>query len=163
MRKKGSALVPSFVAFAVVTLLERHFPDLVDYALTAHMEDDLDQIAGGKADAEPWLSRFYFGTTGDGDPATARPGLKALTSDIEGIDARDVNSIVLGADANGVPIVARVGRYGAYLQHEDETANIPDDISPDELTVEKCLELLATPKERQLGIHPTENLSLIHI
>ena len=160
VRKKGSALVPSFVAFAVVTLLERHFPDLVDYALTAHMEDDLDQIAGGKADAEPWLSRFYFGTTGDGDPATARPGLKALTSDIEGIDARDVNSIVLGADANGVPIVARVGRYGAYLQHEDETANIPDDISPDELTVEKCLELLATPKERQLGIHPTENLPI---
>jgi len=157
VKKKGSALVPSFTAFAVVTLLERHFPDLVDYALTAHMEDDLDHIASGEADAEPWLSRFYFGSDGvDGQPP--RPGLKALTSDIDGIDARDVNSIVLGADDNGVPIVARVGRYGAYLQYEEQTANIPDDITPDELTVAKALELIATPKERELGVHPTENL-----
>src|SRR5690606_9696498 len=126
VRKKGSALVPSFTAFAVVTLLERHFPDLVDYALTAHMEDDLDRIAAGHADAEPWLSAFYFGTDGD-EP---RPGLKALTSDIEGIDARDVNSILLGHDPDGVPIVARVGRYGAYLQRGEDTGNIPDDATP---------------------------------
>ncbi|MEZ5321452.1 MAG: type I DNA topoisomerase [Microthrixaceae bacterium] len=166
VRKKGSALVPSFTAFAVVTLLERHFADLVDYALTAHMEDDLDQIARGEAQAEPWLARFYFGdaaTDGSGGDGTggARPGLKALTSDIEGIDARDVNSIVLGADDNGVPIVARVGRYGAYLQREDETANIPDELSPDDLTVQRCLELLATPKERELGIHPAEGLPIL--
>src|SRR5690606_1388923 len=128
VRKKGSALVPSFTAFAVVTLLERHFPDLVDYALTAHMEDDLDRIATGQADAEPWLSAFYFGTNGDGaDESRSRPGLKALTGDIEGIDARPVNSIVLGADPAGVPTVARVGRYGAYLQRGDDTGNIPDE------------------------------------
>ncbi len=157
VKKKGSALVPSFTAFAVVTLLERHFADLVDFAMTARMEDDLDHIARGEADAEPWLSKFYFGIS---EGADARPGLKALVSDIGDIDARDVNSIVLGADDDGVPIVARVGRYGAYLQRGEETANIPDDASPDELTVERCLVLLATPKERELGVHPTENLPI---
>jgi DNA topoisomerase-1 len=157
VRKKGSALVPSFTAFAVVTLLERHFSDLVDYALTARMEDDLDQIARGEAATEPWLARFYFGVESETEE---RPGLKALVSDLGDIDAADVNSILLGADADGVPIVARVGRYGPYLQHGEETANIPDDASPDELTVERCLELLATPKERQLGVHPDTQLPI---
>ena len=156
VRKKSSALVPSFTAFAVVTLLERHFSDLVDYALTARMEDDLDLIARGEADAEPWLSRFYFGESANGE----RSGLKAMVSDIGDIDARDVNSIPLGADPDGVPIVARVGRYGAYLQRGDDTANVPDDIAPDELTPAKCVELLNTPKERQLGLHPTEGLPI---
>ena len=157
VRKKGSALVPSFTAFAVVSLLEQHFPDLVDYALTARMEDDLDHIAGGSAEQEPWLARFYFGIA---EGADARPGLKAMVSDIDGIDAREVNSIPLGADADGVPIVARVGRYGTYIQHDEEKANIPDELTPDELTVEKCLEILATPKERELGVHPTEGLPI---
>ena len=167
VRKKGSALVPSFTAFAVVTLLEQHFPDLVDYALTARMEDDLDRIANGAADMEPWLSHFYWGAAGG--PATAgengseRSGLKALVSDIDGIDARAVNSIPIGVDPDGVEIVARVGRYGPYLQRGDgengERAGVPDDLAPDELTVEKALELLAAPGgDRELGIHPETGL-----
>jgi DNA topoisomerase-1 len=159
VRKKGSALVPNFTAFAVVTLLERHFADLVDYELTARMEDDLDRIARGAADQEPWLRDFYFGVA-EGD--RSRPGLKELTSDIEVIDARDVNSIPLGADSDGVPIVARVGKFGPYLQRGEDTASIPDDTLPDELTPERCLEILAAPSnERELGVHPETGL-MIH-
>ena len=89
--KKGTALVPSFLAFAVVTLLERHFGQLVDYEFTAQMEDVLDEIARGEAERVPWLRRFYFGTDGDG----ADPGLKSLVGDISDIDARDVSSFPL--------------------------------------------------------------------
>ena len=98
--KKGSALVPSFTAFAVVTLLENHFPDLVDYAFTARMEDDLDEIASGTAEQIPWLSRFYFGEGGKDGPGV---GLKEMVSNNLGdIDARAVNTIPIGADADGV-------------------------------------------------------------
>src|SRR5204862_4977793 len=102
--KKGAALVPSFTAFSVVSLLEQHFAALVDYAFTARMEDDLDEIATGEEEAVPWLTRFYFGN--------GQPGLKAIVASRLGeIDAREVNSITIGAD-NGTPIVVRVGRYG---------------------------------------------------
>ncbi len=108
--KKGSALVPSFLAFAVITLLERHFPDLVDYAFTARMEDDLDNIANGTEDAVPWLSQFYFGED-------EHPGLREKVADRLGdIDARAVNSIPIGVDAEDLPVVARVGQYGPYLE-----------------------------------------------
>jgi DNA topoisomerase-1 len=108
--KKGSALVPSFLAFAVITLLERHFPDLVDYAFTARMEDDLDNIASGTTDVVPWLSHFYFG-------ADEHPGLRELVADRLGdIDARAVNSIPIGLDAEDLPVVARVGQFGPYLE-----------------------------------------------
>jgi DNA topoisomerase I len=155
--KKGNALVPSFTAFSVVTLLERHFPDLVDYAFTARMEDDLDEIAGGEMDAIPWLSAFYFGAD-----AEQIPGLKAMVSDRLGeIDARDVNSIPLGMDADGVPVVARVGRYGPYLQRGDDTAGIPDDLAPDELTIDRAVELLAAPSgDRELGTDPESGLTV---
>src|SRR5829696_8172279 len=124
------------------------------------MEDDLDRIASGSADAEPWLTRFYWGASGENGDAV--PGLKAQTSDIEGIDARAVNSILLGADSDGVPIVARVGKYGPYLQRGEDTAGIPDDIAPDELTVERSLELLAAPSgDRELGIHPDTGLPVL--
>ncbi|MFP3907054.1 MAG: type I DNA topoisomerase, partial [Acidimicrobiales bacterium] len=128
--KKGNALVPSFTAFSVVNLLERHFPNLVDYAFTARMEDDLDSIAAGGMDAIPWLSAFYFGVSEEDVP-----GLKEMVSDrLAEIDARDINSIPIGVDADGQPVVARVGRYGPYLQRGEDTAGIPDDIAPDELT-----------------------------
>ena len=151
--KKGMALVPSFTAFSVVTLLERHFPDLVDYEFTARMEDDLDDIAGGEMDAIPWLSRFYFG-------GEDTPGLKAMVSDrLAEIDARDVNSIPIGVDADGVPVVARVGRYGPYLKRGEDTAGIPEDLAPDELTIDRAIELLEAPAgDRELGIDPESGL-----
>jgi DNA topoisomerase-1 len=154
--KKGTALVPSFTAFAVVTLLERHFPELVDYAFTARMEDDLDEIAGGSEEMVPWLTRFYFGHNGDA-------GLKSLVSEhLDEIDARDVNSIFLGPDPEGVDVVARVGRYGPYLQRGEDTARIPEDLAPDELTVERAQELLEAPSgDRTLGTDPETGLPVI--
>ncbi|MHB8671660.1 MAG: type I DNA topoisomerase, partial [Acidimicrobiales bacterium] len=149
--KKGSALVPSFTAFAVVALLERYFGDLVDYAFTARMEDDLDDIAGGEAEAEPWLHRFYFG---DGNGAAT--GLKSMVSDRLGeIDARDINSIPIGSDEEGRAIVVRVGRYGPYVQRGDDKASIPESVAPDELTVQRANELLSAPSgDRELGTDP---------
>ncbi len=143
--KKGTALVPTFLAFAVTQLLERHFDQLVDYDFTARLEDDLDRIAAGNEERVAWLKRFYFG---DGDP-----GLHALvTEHLEGIDARDVNSIAIP----GTDIVVRVGRYGPYLERGEQRASLPDDLAPDELTPERAEELLAQPPgaERRLGTHP---------
>lgn len=157
--KRGTALVPSFRAFAVVGLLEQHFGDLVDYAFTARMEDELDEIAGGKQDAVPWLERFYFGAKAE----RQRPldvGLRALVSDqLERIDARAINTLPIGPDDHGVPILARVGRFGAYLSRGEDTASIPDDLAPDELTLEKAKELLSAPSgERVLGNDPETGL-----
>ena len=142
--KKGTALVPSFLAFAVVTLLERHFGQLVDYEFTARMEDVLDEIARGEAERVPWLRRFYFGAGDD-------PGLKSLVGDISDIDARDVSSFPLA----GTDIVVRVGRYGPYLERDGQRVNVPDDIAPDELTVEKAEELFNQPNgDVLLGTDP---------
>jgi DNA topoisomerase I len=170
--KRGSALVPSFTAFAVVTLLERHFPELVDYAFTARMEDDLDEIARGGEDAVPWLARFYFGDGaggsgsgggGNGDGHRRGFGLRGLVSDHLGeIDARAVNSIPIGTTEDGDEIVARVGRYGPYLQRGDTTAPLPDDLPPDELTVERALALLEAPSgDRVLGDDPETGLPVL--
>jgi DNA topoisomerase-1 len=152
--KRGTALVPSFTAFAVVGLMEQHFGRLVDYGFTASMEDDLDAIANGSAQSATWLSRFYFGdeTSTEADPH----GLKQLVDDrISEIDAREVNSLPIGDAEDGELVVARVGRYGPYVQKGDLRASIPDDMPPDELTVERALELLnKTSDERLLGQHP---------
>ncbi len=152
--KKASAMVPSFTAFAKVTLLERHFPNLIDYAFTARMEDDLDLIARGEETSAPWLGRFYFGN--------GNPGLHSMVTDRLGdIDAREINSIPIGTDPQGVEIVARAGRYGPYLQRGEDSASIPDQLAPDELTVEKALELLSAPSsDRQLGTDPETGLSV---
>ena len=152
--KKASALVPSFTAFAKVTLLERHFPNLIDYAFTARMENDLDLIASGEEASAPWLGRFYFGN--------GSPGLHSMVTDrLADIDAREVNSILIGTDPDGAEIVARAGRYGPYLQRGEDTASIPDQVAPDELTVEKSLELLSAPSgDRELGTDPDTGLSI---
>jgi DNA topoisomerase-1 len=150
--KRDSALVPTFLAFAVVGLLEAHFGRLVDYDFTARMEDDLDRIASGDEDRAAWLHRFYFGGD-DGDGC----GLKELVSDLGQIDAREVSSVEIG---NG--IVLRVGRYGAYLERDGARANVPDDVVPDELTVEKAEELLAQPSgERTLGTDPESGREIV--
>jgi len=168
--RKGTALVPSFTAFAVVNLMERHFPSLVDYGFTASMEDDLDEIAAGTEESVPWLERFYFGESHhlprpDAD-GTRQPrhalevdgtrGLKdAVLTHLAEIDARDVNSIVIGADPDGEEIVVRVGRYGPYLQRGETRAAVPEDLAPDELTIERALELLSKPSgDRVIGIDP---------
>ncbi|MGO9195559.1 MAG: type I DNA topoisomerase [Acidimicrobiales bacterium] len=176
--RRGTALVPSFTAFAVVNLLERHFPTLVDYGFTASMEDDLDEIASGSEEQIPWLERFYFGESrhldrpdrfdeaGEGDVRSRQPrhvlavdgkrGLKdAVVAHLEEIDAREVNSIPIGADDNGEEICVRVGRYGPYLQRGEDRAAVPDELAPDELTPERAMELLSSPSgDRALGADP---------
>ncbi|WP_282797073.1 type I DNA topoisomerase [Streptomyces sp. CC224B] len=169
--KKGTALVPSFLSFAVVNLLEKHFGRLVDYDFTARMEDDLDRIARGEAQAVPWLRRFYFGEgepaggaadagNGDGDHLG---GLKELVTDLGAIDAREVSSFPVGND-----IVLRVGRYGPYIERGEkdsenhQRADIPDDLAPDELSVEYAEELLAKPSgDFQLGTDPETGREII--
>ncbi|HUN31735.1 MAG TPA: type I DNA topoisomerase [Trebonia sp.] len=165
--KKGSALVPAFLAFAVVTLLERHFRELVDYEFTAQMEDALDQIARGEAERVPWLKRFYFGPDGDGQGGSDAPpalersdnrGLKSLVTHIEDIDARDVSSFPLA----GTDIIVRVGKYGPYLERGEQHANVPEDMAPDELTPEKAEELLAQPSgDKVLGSDPDSGHVLV--
>ena len=159
--KRGTALVPSFTAFAVVGLLEQHFSRLVDYGFTAEMEDDLDEIAAGERQRVQWLAEFYFGADNG-----AGEGLRDLVHDrLAEIDAREVNSIPIGVapdeDGSGEePIVVRVGRYGPYVQKgadgaTSERASIPEDLPPDELTVDKALSLLQKQSdERVLGIDP---------
>ncbi|WP_320782545.1 type I DNA topoisomerase [Streptomyces sp. CRN 30] len=177
--KKGTALVPSFLSFAVVNLLEKHFGRLVDYDFTAKMEDDLDAIARGEAQAVPWLRRFYFGETasdggfaaggtggaadagnGDGDHLG---GLKELVTDLGAIDAREVSSFPVGND-----IVLRVGRYGPYIERGEkdsenhQRADIPEDLAPDELDVELAEELLAKPSgDFELGTDPVSGHAIV--
>ncbi len=152
--KKGTALVPTFTAFAAVALMEQHFSDLVDYAFTARMEDDLDQIANGDREAIPWLQSFYFGN--------GHPGLKNLVSqNIEEIDAREINAIRIGEDDEGREVVARSGKFGPYVQRGDQTASIPPDLPPDELTVAKAIDFLEAPNgDRLLGTDPETGLDV---
>ena len=164
--KKGSALVPSWVAFAVTGLLERHFGRLVDYDFTAAMEDELDAIASGQERRTDWLNNFYFGGDhGVPDSVARSGGLKKLVGvNLEGIDAREVNSIKLFDDAQGRPVHVRVGKNGAYLERmvagddgepTPQRANLNDSLTPDELTLEVAEQLFATPQEgRVLGVDP---------
>jgi DNA topoisomerase-1 len=143
--KKGTALVPAWLAFAVVRLLEQHFARLVDYNFTAAMEDVLDEVASGQRDSVSELAEFYFGSD-------AHEGLKAIVSELGEIDARELSTFELG---EGVAL--RVGRYGPYVETSDGTrANVPEDLPPDELTLDVARELLAKPagEERVLGHDP---------
>jgi DNA topoisomerase-1 len=162
--KKGSALVPTWLAFAVIGLLEQHFGRLVDYAFTASMEEDLDEIAGGNGDSVQWLTRFYFGSDEGKEGGLAQQGgLKKLTSEGLGdIDARAINSIKIGVDPEGVDVVVRVGRYGPYVEIGEKRASLPEDLAPDELTVELALELADAPSDdRVLGQHPDSGLDIV--
>jgi len=140
--KKGQALVPTWTAFAVVGLLEKHFDDLVDYAFTARVEEDLDSIARNERGKVDWLQHFYFG-----DADERSPGLKRLVAEnLDHIDAAQINTFPIGLDPDGNEIVVKPGKYGPYVKRGDDTASVPDDLTPDELTVAKALELLALPK-----------------
>jgi len=150
--KKGTALVPAWLAFAVVRLLERHFARLVDYNFTAGMEDVLDEVAAGRRDSTAELAEFYFGS-GDHE------GLKSLVSGLGDIDARELSTFRIDDD-----LAVRVGRYGPYVETADGSrANVPDDLPPDELTVEKARELLANPAgmEVALGADPASGRQVV--
>jgi DNA topoisomerase-1 len=150
--KKGTALVPTWLAFAVTRLLEEHFPRLVDYAFTAEMEDVLDEVADGQAERLRVLTDFYFGDDN-------REGLHRLVTELGEIDARKLSTFEIGdldALETGAPkVVVRVGRYGTYVEDEEgRRANVADDLPPDELTIDLARELLAKPvgEERELGV-----------
>ncbi|MDE2850898.1 MAG: type I DNA topoisomerase [Acidobacteriota bacterium] len=156
--KKGSALVPTFLAFAVTRLLEQHLGDLVDLDFTARMESDLDAIAGGEREARPWLRNFYFGRE-PGPDSAGRKGLQSLVGEgIDDIDARAVCSLLLGEDEEGRAVAVRVGRYGPYVQAGDdgERVSLEESTPPDELTLERALSMLESVSEQSgpLGHHP---------
>ncbi len=173
VHKKGSALVPSWVAFAVIGLLEQHFARLVDYDFTAAMEDELDEIAAGHEHRTNWLHNFYFGGEHGVPHSIARAGgLKKLVGvNLEGIDARGVNSIALFDDEHGRPVYVRVGKNGPYLERmvtgddgepTPQRANLSDEITPDELTLELAETLFATPQEgRVLGVDPESGHEIV--
>lgn len=151
--KKGSALVPTFTAFGVVSLLEKHFPKLIDYEFTAEMETDLDRIAEGEEESVPWLSAFYFGDDGLKEKVAKR---------LDEIDPREINSIPLGEDESGQEVVARIGRYGPYVERGDERASIPDDLAPDEVTVDKAVALIETQNvgDKIFGTDPETGMTV---
>lgn len=151
--KEGTALVPSFLAFAVVNLLDKHFPDLVDSTFTARLEDDLDSISRGEGDSLTHLRKFYFGN--------GRPGLRQqLDANSNGIDPREVCTIPLG-EVDGEAVVVRVGRYGPFLQRGEDTAPFDDSIAPGDMTLERGLEILAKPRgPRELGEDPETGLKV---
>ncbi len=154
---RGQALVPNWIAFSVVRLLEEYFTDLVEYTFTAEMEDDLDLIADGEADRVEWLTGFYFGNA-------RHRGLRTVIDNLGEIDAREINSIRLADD-----ITLRIGKYGPYLEAPGESAetprrvNIPQDLAPDELTAERARELIDAPVvgDRVIGIHPQTGKEIV--
>ncbi|HEY6683537.1 MAG TPA: type I DNA topoisomerase [Propionibacteriaceae bacterium] len=159
--KKGTALVPTWLAFAVTRLLEEHFPRLVDYAFTAEMEDVLDEIADGHAERLRVLTDFYFGDDN-------REGLHRLVTELGEIDARKLSTFEIAdpdALATGAQkVVVRVGRYGTYVEDEEgRRANVADDLPPDELTIDLARELLAKPagEERELGLDPETSRMIV--
>ena len=159
--KKGTALVPAWLAFSVIRLLEEHFPRQISYEFTAGMEDVLDEIAGGRKDRATELREFYFGSE-------RVRGCKPLVDELGDIDARELATFPVGGPDSGINL--RVGRYGPYLEGPDDEgnpigkrANVPDDLPPDELTLEKAKELFANPagEEIELGVHPETGLQVV--
>jgi len=159
--KKGSALVPSWTAFAVTTMLEQHFAELVDYGFTRDLEQVLDAISMGSAEMVPTLEDFYFGPVGDS--GERHGGLRDLVTDrLPEIDAAAINSFPIGEDPNGVVIIAKPGKFGPYVQRGTDTASIPDDLPPADLDVALALELLSMPKGgKPIGIDPDSGLMVL--
>ena len=159
--KRGSALVPEWIAFTVIRFLEEYLDHLIDYEFTASMEEDLDRISTGELDRTKWLSEFYFGDGGD------EKGLRDLVESLANTDARSVNSLEIAPG-----IILRTGKFGPYLEVSDVSAgadaerrivNIPPELTPDELTPAKAQELIDTPQinERELGTDPTTGFTVM--
>ena len=154
---RGSALVPNWIAFSVVRLLEENFADLVEYDFTAEMEADLDRIANGEADRTDWLRGFYFGDA-------HQPGLRPVIDNLGDIDAKSLNSMPITE-----AITLRIGKYGPYLEVAEEGSetprrvNLPEDLAPDELTPAKAQELIDAPVvgDRVLGINPENGKQVV--
>lgn len=146
--KKGTALVPTFTAFAVVNMLEQYLGNLVDYTFTAKLEDELDAIARGEADDKAYLKKFYFGENESG----LKPTLEKVK---DTIDPRLTSGITIG-ESEGKPVEVRIGRFGPFIRWNEKTSKIPNDIPPDELTVPKALELIehSAAAEQALGVDP---------
>ena len=172
VNSRGSALIPTWLAFAVTRLLEEHFANLVDYDFTASMEEDLDRIANGEEQRVDWLKRFYFG-----EESSSIEGLRHLVADLGEIDARQISTISIGEG-----IVVRVGRYGPYVEEtapagvdpatgevaggatgESRRATINDDIAPDEMTPARARGLLeaAADDGRVLGQDPVTGRDIL--
>jgi DNA topoisomerase-1 len=157
---RGTALVPNWIAFSVVRLLEDYFGDLVEYDFTAEMEDDLDRIAGGDETGRDWLKGFYFGSD-------SHRGLRGVVDNLGEIDARIINSVRIDDE-----ITLRIGKYGPYLEVADPDAgpdaaprrvNVPPDLAPDELTVAKARELIEAPivTDRVIGVNPANGKNIV--
>jgi DNA topoisomerase-1 len=147
--KKGGALVPTWVAFSVIKLLEDHLGSLVDYQFTAQMEDDLDAISRGERESIEYLKSFYFGN--------GTPGLKPqLEHKVDEIDARGISRILIGTPEGGEPVYVRVGKYSPFVEQGDQTASLPEDTPPDEVTLELAKKLLEQSKQQDepLGTCP---------
>jgi DNA topoisomerase-1 len=145
VRKKGTALVPTWTAFSVSRLLENHFTTLIDYKFTASVEEDLDAIARGEREKNDWLHQFYFGTPGQ---LEKEPGLKKIVADnLDEIDAAEINTFPLGKHPDsGDDVVVKPGKYGPYVRCGENTAGVPDTLTPEDLTLDVALQLLAAPK-----------------
>ena len=158
---KGSAFIPSWIAFSIVRLMQEYYSDLVDYAFTAELEEDLDKIAAGKDTGSRWLSKFYFGEEG-------HHGLREILDNIVEIDPKELNTFPIGDTGAAV----RVGKWGPYIEVQENTdsedstprrINIPQDLAPDELTVAKVKELMEAPivTDRELGVHPDSGKMIV--
>ena len=149
--KRGTALVPTFTAFAVVQLLEQHFSHLVDLQFTARMEDTLDAISRGEQESLPYLKEFYYGKS-------ELPGLQALLQ--AEIDPRQACTIPIGEDDKKQVINVRIGKFGPYLERGEERAPLPEDIAPDELTAERACALIFQSRDNALGADPETGLNV---
>ena len=153
--KQGVQIIPTFTAFAVVQLLERHFPDLVDADYTARLENILDEISLGNLQPVEWLRDFYKGS---GDLIGLSDKIKM---EMEKIDGREVSTIPLGVDESGTEVEVRVGKYGPFVSRDEDTASIPNDIPPADMTLEKAVEILSIPKETIIGKDPETNMTIL--